>query len=334
MTGPLAGRAAPAHRRHRARRARRRRSRRAGTPTGRRRRWPAPGGAGRRRRGRAVPRPRTAWRPRAGRRAGPRRPPWRGGRPARRRPSGWRYRASRSSPPTISTGASAPAASRCGRAACLDVQVTLARPPGRAARTAAPRPRRARGRRGRPAPAPTARAAARRGRRWRPDRTPDGHRRRAGRPERRPAAPRRRTNAAASCHGTVTRSAKPCAAGSYSSRIRSASTFVVISAAPAGREHSPDEVDGGGPVDRRCHAAAGPGDRGRTGQHQAGASPRGRRAGARPRPARRQCAARPPERGPRCAPCVRLYRTLLCDIESPRQRNRTSGSMSRFVTSS
>ena len=54
------------------------------------------------------------------------------------------------------------------------------------------------------------------------------------------------------------------------SRIRSASTYVVISAAPAGGEDRPDQVDGGGPVDRRRHAAAGPRDGSRTGQYQPG----------------------------------------------------------------
>ncbi len=43
------------------------------------------------------------------------------------------------------------------------------------------------------------------------------------------------TKASASCQGTIISSANPCAAGPYSSRIRSASTLVVISAAlPSG----------------------------------------------------------------------------------------------------
>ena len=82
-----------------------------GRPTGRRPRWPAPGGAGRGRPDRAGQPARTGWPPRAGR---PRRATTTA--ITRRRTGtptaiGCRYRSSRSSPPTISTGASAPVAS-------------------------------------------------------------------------------------------------------------------------------------------------------------------------------------------------------------------------------
>ncbi len=121
---------------------------------------------------------------------------------------------------------------QAGGAAGLDVEVALARPPRRQRGLERGSRIGDRGRPGRRARRRTARAAARPGRRWR--RHPNagmavgGQARRRTRSANRSAAA---TNAPESCQGTITSSANPCAAGSYSSRIRSASTLVVIMAA-------------------------------------------------------------------------------------------------------